>query len=163
MCVDVDLESHVWFWMAFIIITNLVFKDIFSVLIRDAWWSSQSICRLGAHQFVLTLFCHHFQHPAICWIARVKMSTPQISICILVLHWEMHIYGAIQVSVSVDMVAAIYRETFPTLLDGACTLCIKSLQTFIHWIDVDMVACTNVENLCKWCHSQGWDDVCSHL
>lgn len=29
-------------------------------LIRDAWWSFQSICRLGAHQFVLTLLSLFF-------------------------------------------------------------------------------------------------------
>lgn len=44
----------------FIIITNLIFKVFFCELIRDAWWSSQSICRLGAHQFVLTLLSSIF-------------------------------------------------------------------------------------------------------
>lgn len=38
----------------FILITGLTFKGFFCGLIRDAWWSLQSICRLGACQSVET-------------------------------------------------------------------------------------------------------------
>lgn len=96
----------------FVIITSLIFKVFFFLcgLIRDAWWSSQSVCRLGAHQFDLTLLSLFFSAQSnptemLEWRCQLYrfLSAQQYTEKFMVVMW-------IKVFVTMDLAGEVYRE-----------------------------------------------------